>query len=516
MSELFIHKKKRFAISTGILLLGVAFAGVIVNAIGSPQGKNAYLHEHLASFAAADLSNWETTDFDLPAQDKAQIEMTIKMAEGQREASELADLMTAQALDTAQWQNADCALGAEFCARTIRVNRRLTAQHVNKDYRVANIKETSVRVEFKTEKETGALKFEGAYNEARILRFYQTQGGWMHNASEEIVTNTADTSRRAGKFNARFSQEFTGLNYYPAAASWKDFWTNFPLAEIRSDLETAQGLSVNSVRIFLNHEYFNAAESQEDGLAKLAIFLDLCREKNINVLVTLFDLRPNYTLSNWAADIDHIDSILGVVGGHEAILGIDIKNQPDLDFENWGEGVVEGWLTVMAQHIQTSYPDLAVTAGWSKAQNAARLTDVFDVVTYHEYQNPKGFADRLKSVARAAGDKPVMITELGATVWKPPFITKLGEKSQASRLRRQLSQAAGVNGLYVWTLHDFDEVGREIVGPLPWRRAQQKHYGLMRPDGSERPAAHVLREHGLKQTLGASTAKLKFTQYKNK
>jgi hypothetical protein len=67
--------------------------------------------------------------------------------------------------------------------------------------------------------------------------------------------------------------------------------------------------------------------------------------------------------------------------------------------------------------------------------------------------------------------------------------------------------------VFVWTLHDFETVGREIVGPLPWRRAQQKHYGLIRADGGERPAADVLRQYGRQKVLKQSQPKLKYSQF---
>ena len=181
---------------------------------------------------------------------------------------------------------------------------------------------------------------------------------------------------------------------------------------------------------------------------------------------------------------------------HQAILGVDVKNQPDLDFENWGKGVVEAWLTVMARHIQIEYPNLAVTTGWSNAENALRLKDVFDMITYHEYENPKNFEGRLNSIIAASDGKPVMITELGSTVWHPPFIKRLGESAQAKRLANQLDQAGQANGVFVWTLHDFDYVGKEVVGPLPWRQAQQKHFGLLREDDTFRPAADILKSFG--------------------
>jgi len=378
----------------------------------------------------------------------------------------------------------------------MRVNRSLSVVDMNNDFRVVNIEEKSLRIDLGANAANTDVELIGVAEETRILRFYQTQSGWVQSQSEVIDIETPSFSDRKDKFIQSFDKKLTGLNYYPASASWMDFWKEFPISEIESDLENTQALNVNSLRIFLTHDYFDNVDTRKDGLSKLSAFLDMCEAKNIKVLVTLFDLRPNYTLSNWAADINHIDNILSHISSHNAVLGVDLKNQPDLDFENWGSGAVEAWLTVMARYIQMEYPHLAVTTGWSKAENAVRLKDVFDVITYHEYENPRNFEGRLNSIIAASDGKPVMITELGSTVWHPPFIRRLGESVQAKRLANQLDQAGRANGVFVWTLNDFDHVGKEVVGPLPWRQAQQKHFGLLRADDTFRPAADILKSFG--------------------
>lgn len=488
------HKKKRFPVTVSLILAGVAFAGLISAAIESPQSAEAYLHAHLSEAAEKSGINWSPTSFDLPEQDRSKIARIITSVEHSSSKDDLQKMLTDQAL-TVALDNV-CFVEEQNCILPVRVNRDLSVVDMNTDFRVINIEEKSLRIDLGANAENTDVELIRVAGETRILRFYQTQSGWMQNLSETIETEAPSFSDRKGKFVQIFDEKFTGLNYYPASASWADFWKEFPVSEIEVDLKIAQALNVNSLRIFLTHDYFDNVNTREEGLSKLNTFLDLCKNKDIKVLLTLFDLRPNYTLSNWAADTRHIDGILSHISNHQAILGVDVKNQPDLDFENWGRGVVEAWLTVMARHIQIEYPNLAVTTGWSKAENAVRLTDVFDVITYHEYENPKNFEGRLNSIIAVSDGKPVMITELGSTVWHPPFIRRLGESAQARRLANQLEQAAQANGVFVWTLHDFDNVGKEVVGPLPWRQAQQKHFGLLREDDTFRPAADILKSFG--------------------
>ncbi|MEP1230970.1 MAG: hypothetical protein ABJG88_09875 [Litorimonas sp.] len=486
--------KKRGAIMAMVLLVGVSFAGVVSAFIETPQGQNDFLHEHLEAVSLQAILNWKALEFDLPTQDKDKISKIISQAENPLAAKDLGQGLTGQALEKAQ---ADmCVPDAPICNFHLRVNRQLSAVHLNKDMRVVNVEEKSRRVTLQLNAAIPGIELKGLADEERVLSFYQTQTGWVQNSSASLKITPPSFESRKGQFREKFSKDFIGLNYYPASASWADFWNVFPKDEVEADLEKAKALNVDALRIFLTHNYFDAEDMREEALFKLEALLDMCEAKGLSVLVTLFDLRPDYTLSNWEADIIHIDRVLSRIAAHKAVLGIDLKNQADLDFAHWGQGRVEAWLTVMARHIQTHYSHFPVTTGWSKAENAVHLNEVFDFVTYHEYENPKGLDTRLREVRAAIGNKPVMITELGSTIWHPPFIKSVGESKQAVRLHRQLQQAGQANGVFVWTLNDFEHVSRDVVGPLPWRRVQQKHFGLIRGDGSLRPAADILKSFG--------------------
>jgi len=488
-----LHKTKRLPVAIGILLSGVACAGFLSSVIETPIGSNEYLHENLPSSAALADNSWMGDTFELPVQDRQKLSAIVTDIEQPNWAPASSTAVTGQALAVAK--KTVCQSGTKTCDFSFRLNREFSELHTNKDLRVANVKEASLRVTFQSIPEVEAVAIQEIVQETRLFRFYQTQSGWTQKNSEVLETTLIDIKSRDGRFTSKFSTNFVGINYYPASASWKEFWTGFPVEEIKSDLETISSMDANSVRIFLNHDYFDNRDTQAEAKAKLNVFLDLCTAQNIQVLVTLFDLRPDYTLSNMSGDIDHIDRVLGTVSGHSAILGVDIKNQADLDFQAWGEGVVKGWLTVMARHIQIQYPDLPVTVGWSNPNSALGLNGIVDFVTYHEYGGVNGFAERLNTIKSEVGKKPVMITELGSTVWSPLRSTRAAEAKQASRLESQLNQSTAANGVFVWTLNDFEHVGSDVVGRRPWRKAQQRNFGLMRPDGSSRPSKAVFQSH---------------------
>ncbi len=487
------HNLKRLPVSVGILLSGVAFAGIISNVIDSPIGSNEYLHEHLIKPVEFLDRDWIGDTFKLSVQDRQRFSGIVMQSEQLDRTSDSEASVTGQALTVVK--ETTCQSTTKPCELVFRLGREFQEGQVNKDLRVANVKETSLRVTFNSDPEINSVAIDEFANETRLFRFYQTQNGWMQKTSEILDSTYLNFKDRSGKFDDKFSTDFVGVNYYPASASWKEFWTDFPIEEIKSDLEIISNMGGNSVRIFLTHKYFEDAATQDNAKAKLRLFLDLCAAKNIQVLVTLFDLRPDYTLSNMTRDIDHIDRVLADISANPAILGIDIKNQADLDFPTWGKGVVEGWLTVMARHIQIQYPDVPITVGWSNPDSALGLKNVIDFVTYHEYGDVEGFSDRLDAIKTEAGDKPVMITELGSTIWNPFRSTRAAEVKQASRLQSQLRQSHSADGVFVWTLNDFQHVGSDVVGRRPWRKAQQRHFGLLRSDGSARPSKNVLQAH---------------------
>jgi len=488
-----LHITKRLPATIGALLSGVVFAGFVSSVIETPVSSNEYLHEHLTSSASRVDQSWEGAAFELPLQDRQKLATIVMELEQPNWTPASDSAVTGQALTATK--EAACLSTTKPCAVAFRLGREFSELHINKDLRVANVKETSLRVTFSSDPEFATVSIDEIANETRLFRFYQTQYGWTQKTSEVLETKLIDLGNRKDKLVEKFSTNFVGINYYPASASWKEFWTEFPVEEIRLDLETIANMDSNSIRIFLNHDYFDNADTQAEANAKLSIFLDLCAEQNIQVLVTLFDLRPDYTLSNMSADVDHIDQVLASISHHPNILGIDIKNQADLDFPTWGQGVVEGWLTVMARHIQIQYPDVPITVGWSNPDSALGLKDVIDFVTYHEYGDVEGFSDRLDAIKTEAGDKPVMITELGSTTWNPFRSTRAAEVKQASRLESQLRQSIAADGVFVWTLNDFQHVGSDVVGRRPWRKAQQRHFGLLRSDGSARPSKDVLQAH---------------------
>ena len=127
--------------------------------------------------------------------------------------------------------------------------------------------------------------------------------------------------------------EIKGINYYPQQHPWAMFDENFDPQQIETDFSRINTMGLNSVRIFVPYSDFGGANVQEAKLSRLLKVLDLAKSQNLKVLVTLFDFYGNYELEDWTLTHRHAEIIVNSLKNHHALLGWDIKNEPDLDFK---------------------------------------------------------------------------------------------------------------------------------------------------------------------------------------
>lgn len=278
----------------------------------------------------------------------------------------------------------------------------------------------------------------------------------------------------SGQGVAELFEPAIGFNYYPASAPWTDFWTQFPEEEIEADFAEMKQIGANTVRIFLSSSAFARPEDREESLPRLERLLDRAESHDLKVILTSFDMGLDYSPAAWPAAWSQLDDILETVSLHPAVLALDLKNEPDLDYDAAGQDVVDGFLTAMAGMVHAEYPGLPVTVGWSAAEHAARLPGVADLVSFHDFEDPATLGERLAEVRARAGGRPVLVTEIGHTR-QFPFGS---DGAQADAYALQLEALEGSAGVLVWTLRDFDEVPSTVAGWQPWRRAMQSRYGL--------------------------------------
>ncbi|GAA3862823.1 hypothetical protein [Celeribacter arenosi] len=283
-----------------------------------------------------------------------------------------------------------------------------------------------------------------------------------------------------------------GVNYYPSATPWRDFWPTFDLQTIAEDFDLLRDLDADSVRIFLTRETF-IRDDYETALENLSDMLALAEQKGLRVVPTLFDLKGDYNLSGWTDDALFLERVMPTLAAAPAVAFVDVKNEPDLDFTYHGEETVLAWIKSMVAVSRSLAPDMPLTVGWASAEAAKDYLLDFDVITYHDYAPIDGAGDRLAEVQLLAGDAPVVVTEIGETDYTALLGFPSSQTAQANRLHARLSALAGADGVMVWTLYDFPTVDPGVVGSSPWVRRLQARFGMIMADGTEKPAADVFR-----------------------
>lgn len=278
-----------------------------------------------------------------------------------------------------------------------------------------------------------------------------------------------------------------GFNYYPIATPWSLFWPNFNPAETEQDFAGMKALGANSVRIFLTEAAFSDPNPKNE--AALVKMLDIAAAQDMAVIVTLFDLKTGYGFDKLLIDLQTLDRVLAILNDSPARIVIDLKNQPDLDYEDHANA--RNWIASIASAAREKTA-LPLTIGWSHADYAGDFADWLDIISYHDYAPVDGTQARLDAVRAEANGKPVVVSEIGAAslnLWLG--YPSSGDK-QARQIRQRLDGLQGTDGVLVWTYHDFTENDRHALGHNFWIHMLQSTYGMIDFEGRLKPAVEVV------------------------
>ncbi len=276
-----------------------------------------------------------------------------------------------------------------------------------------------------------------------------------------------------------------GINYYPQATPWNMFGDDFDTDIISNDFKIIREAGLHHIRLFVPYEGFGSANVNKDKLKKLRQVLDLASIHDLKVMVTLFDFYGDYTVLNWTLNQRHAEMVVSALKDHDALLAWDIKNEPDLDFKSRGAHNVMAWLKSMIDLVKTTDPKHPVTIGWSNIQSTSILKDKLDLITFHYYDDHEVLEKDYLLLKDKTPNKPIAITEYGMSSYSGTWnLFGSSEKKQAEYHKKMQSIFSKNDIPYMsWTLYDFTEIPKEVVGRLPWRKNTQKHFGFIDKDG---------------------------------
>ncbi len=301
-------------------------------------------------------------------------------------------------------------------------------------------------------------------------------------------------SKRSGSLSKKLAslEQSRGINYYPAKHPWSLFWDSINVKTLRKDFKLIDSLGFNTIRIFLSEEHFEKG-SDLQNLNAFRLLLDIAQETGLQVVPTLFDFPKGFDLKHYTNQLYQLRNIVNIGKSHPALLAWSVKNEPDLDFELHGQEIILQWLKVMIKSIRDLDDRHPITIGWSDRQYLPLLADHIDYFSFHLYKDFSHWEADIESI-RSKYNKLIVLEEFGFST-RDGFsnILSKSEKGQYNEINSIITNCQNNNvPFFLWTLHDFEDIPTGIFPNRPWILAKQKHFGLVRTDGSLKKSAELL------------------------
>jgi endo-1,4-beta-mannosidase len=221
-----------------------------------------------------------------------------------------------------------------------------------------------------------------------------------------------------------------------------------------------------------------------------------------------------------------LETVVGAYRDHEAIWMWNLGNEPDLFAEPHSAAAGRAWVRDMADLVRSIDPNHPVTCGLHTASlfadNGLRVDQVFaaaDVAVMHGYpmyvdwvRDPldPDFVPYLCALVTALSGKPCLAEEWGgctspdtaeSALWewtaygaaRTQFMA--GEEAFAEYVAQVLPRLVEVGspGAFLWCFADYAEDLWDRPPCDPDGAQHERHFGLVRPDGSLKPHAEVIR-----------------------
>jgi endo-1,4-beta-mannosidase len=211
-------------------------------------------------------------------------------------------------------------------------------------------------------------------------------------------------------------------------------------------------------------------------------------------------------------NLTYVQGIVGTFANDDRVLAWDLHNEPDY-YGAWKLGAqneVIGWLRRMSAAVRSLDSRHPITVGvgnfsnlWYPASDGTTILSFVDFAAFHSY-DAGGFAGQALAV-KAHTAKPVVLEEMGWPTGlgdeKPRDNAVFDEPTQQFLYKSMLadSKGADIAGVLQWTLWDY--WGGQ-TGLVP---GHERYFGLVRPDGSFKPAAQSFRDDYTVRPLPSET-----------
>ena len=280
------------------------------------------------------------------------------------------------------------------------------------------------------------------------------------------------------------------ISIVPVRGDWASMWEHWDLATLDRDFGRIAALHANAVRIIIQPSAFGWPKPDPVMVARLAAAVASAQSHGLKVQLTLFDEWGGYAelaaSSSWAA------AVLGPYRNDPEISFIELRNEvdpTDADVMHWVRSelpVVKDLAGSVPVTVSVTGPDTPTVLTALKTALGPVQPDFYDI---HYYGNPSDAYAELAEDKAIASPSPLFVGEVGMSTAPVPGQTEaLTESAQDMFLRsvEWATEALGLPDAAPWMLQDLAPGAHPSEGQIA---SNQSHYGLLRLDGSEKPAA---------------------------
>ncbi|HKC81221.1 MAG TPA: cellulase family glycosylhydrolase [Gemmatimonadaceae bacterium] len=347
-----------------------------------------------------------------------------------------------------------------------------------------------------------------------------------------------------------------GLNYWPRRSAMY-MWEEFDIGEVREDMTHIADMGFDVVRIFARTKDFLTAATTVDAImiGRLVEVVRAAGDAGLLVVPTLIVLNMSGTIwwPDWMLDaqgnaadvfsdpvVVRAQALLAqtcalALAANAAIRGFDLANEIDDAQLPKSREAGSAWASTLANAIRGVSPNAEIRIGAHlpslTTDNNMRVDDlasVLDADVMHAYPLYSDFARSFLdpelvpfSCALTAGlagaGRRTLMQEFGMCTASPgtagrtitddflgtprsQYLASEGEQSSYYETVLERLLETGAAGAYAWCYGDYDD--RLFSRPPLATAVRERTFGIVRTDGSEKPAADVFRRFSERRLEG--------------
>ncbi|MDO8794440.1 MAG: hypothetical protein Q7J25_07470 [Vicinamibacterales bacterium] len=347
-----------------------------------------------------------------------------------------------------------------------------------------------------------------------------------------------------------------GVNYWPRRSAMY-MWRELDVAEVRDDMAQIASIGFDVVRVFALTQHFlpRPMTVAPDMVARLEEVALAAKDAGLRVVPTLITINMSgrFWWPEWMLDAQGmpadlfsdpvilrsqallVETCARALSGDDAIRAFDLANE--IDDAQRPQSRDAGWLwaSLLANTVRRAAPGTPIqigahlpsltTANYMRIDDLAAVADEDVMHAYPLYSKAaRSFLDPelvpfscAVTAGLAGSGRPTLMQEFGLCTAPPgaagqtitddflgqPLSQYLASEDEASAYYDAVLEGllrTGAAGAYAWCYGDYNP--RLFDRPPLATAVRERTFGLVRSDGSEKPAADVFRKFRQRRDAG--------------